>query len=613
MAIFGSGKPKELNGVKKRRNSTDRLSKRFSTFSIRSVPASQNETKGKEELLQPYNGWQNDIGFNNDYEQRTQIELAVQGNIPAYAAGTLYRTGPGGYKVPTANGTVFEKSHWFDGNNQVHRFEIIAPSEPNSPVKVFYNSRHTVDEQLEKIRRTGTLEGFSFAQKRDPCQSYFKKVMSTFKVASGPLVYNKSDANIGVTLSPNAPGITSPSDEPSGHSSGIQTLHLRTDASSFARIDPSTLEPIGITNQRVLHPLLKGPLAAAHAKSDPQTGDVYNFNLEFGGSSTYRVFRTLTSTGETEILASITAPPAYLHSILLTENYVLLCIWGSHFSAGGLSVLWYRNILDAIGPWDSSRDAMWYVIDRRHGKGLVATYTTPAFFCFHTVNAWEEKGKDGINIVAELVAYDNLDILHRFYYNQLLSTTPGALQFVGVKGDSTRPSFRRFRLPAVPSSTTVTAAHTIQDTKAVAGKPRTAEILYSTSIRWTPELPNINPAFLTRPHRYTYGVLDRGISTFVDALVKFDSQYPNEQERHLIWSENGQSPGEPVFIRDPGAEDEDAGVLLSVVLNGYRGKSYLLCLDARTMKEVGRADCEGPIGFGFHGVHVQEGKRALIL
>lgn len=57
-------------------------------------------------------------------------------------------------------------------------------------------------------------------------------------------------------------------------------------------------------------------------------------------------------------------------------------------------------------------------------------------------------------------------------------------------------------------------------------------------------------------------------------------------------------------MRDPAGRAEDDGVLLSVVLDGDRGKSYLLCLDARDMTEVGRAEVDGVVGFGFHGEHV---------
>lgn len=68
-------------------------------------------------------------------------------------------------------------------------------------------------------------------------------------------------------------------------------------------------------------------------------------------------------------------------------------------------------------------------------------------------------------------------------------------------------------------------------------------------------------------------------------------------------------------MRDPAGRAEDDGVLLSVVLDGDRGKSYLLCLDARDMTEVGRAEVDGVVGFGFHGEHVpsQGGDRGRAL
>ena len=54
----------------------------------------------------------------------------------------------------------------------------------------------------------------------------------------------------------------------------------------------------------------------------------------------------------------------------------------------------------------------------------------------------------------------------------------------------------------------------------------------------------------------------------------------------------------------PEGREEDEGILLCVVLDGTRGRSYLLVLDARTFREVGRAEMECVVGFGFHGAHV---------
>ena len=522
------------------------------------------------------------------------MPLTVEGSIPSYAAGTLYRTGPGSYQVETSKGTTHSASHWFDGFSQVHRFQILA-SDSQDCTKVIYNSRTTVDKLIDQIRETGSLDGFTFGQKRDPCQSYFKKVMSVFHPATR---VDRVDSNIGVTLSIDPPGLSSShidDKEGQGHASGISTLWAKTDASHLKRIDPETLEPVGHAKQSVLHPDLKGAMSGAHAKSDPVTGDVFNYNLDLGRQPTYRVFRVNASTGTTDILATITnAEAAYIHSLFLTENYVVLCVWNSYYAFGGAKILWEKNMLDSMLPFDPSKPNKWIVVDRRHERGVVGTYESPPFFAFHTINAWEERSAaDPVHtdIVADLVAYDDLSVLSRFYYENLKSTAPGARAFTGNKGDASRASLRRYRLAAMASAAGSTA------------KPpqRAATLEWAAPKALSGELPTIDPGRATRPHRFVYGVADRGRSSFFDGLVKYDCA----AGAAVHWSAPGQSPGEPIFVPDPApGRTEDAGVLLSVVLDGRARASYLLCLDARDMTELGRAACSGPVGFGFHGAFV---------
>jgi torulene dioxygenase len=406
--------------------------------------------------------------------------------------------------------------------------------------------------------------------------------------------------NVGVTLSINMPGggyvnnIGKPLASSHSAANGIETLHVKTDANLLKKINPETLEPEGIATQTSLHPDLKGPFAASHAKSDPDTGDFYNFNLELGYSSTYRVFCTSASTGKTSILATFPGKPAYIHSLFLTENYVVLCVWNSFITWGGLSVLYNKNIVDAIERFNPSHKSMWYVVDRKHGKGLVATYDSMPFFCFHTVNAWEEpsnteKGKT--DIVAELCMYDNTDVIHRFFYDNLLSSNDKNA-YVGKKRESCQPSQAQFRLPNV---------------EPVSSEPKksTAELVFKADKMISMELPTINPSYLTRKHRYTYGTADRLKSSFMDGIVKFD----NVTQTSTFWETDAHTPGEPIFVADPEGKHEDDGVLLSVVLDGISGKSYLLVLDAKDLSEKSRAEMDGPMSFGFHGAHKPVGRK----
>ncbi|PWY86075.1 hypothetical protein BO70DRAFT_334078 [Aspergillus heteromorphus CBS 117.55] len=545
-----------------------------------------------------YNNWPNVRGFDANYEQKAPVELTVKGQIPAYAAGILYRTGPGRYKVDAENGETLSLTHWFDGFSETHRFQLVAPDEnethPHASMRVFYNSRFSTDDMIENARQTGKVKGTGFGQKRDPCQTVYHKVQTDFEPVAPP---TPSSVNVGVTLSINMPGLAT--DRPNcisrsrwDTSAGIKTLTAKTDHNVYKHLDPETLEPISLSRQQDLHPGLTGTMTASHARSDPNTGDVFNYNLTVGSStSTYRVFRVSASTGATSILASFPGTPAYLHSLFLTGDFVVLCVWNAHVAHR--DYLATTSLLDSIQPFDASKPATWYIVDRKSDRGLIATYESPAFFSFHAINAWQETTADGkTDIVADLIMFDSLDFIHSLYYNTLLSDSPAAKAVRTGRTDSTRSTIARFRLPAVPTTSTPTPTST--------SEPLTATLESSLCKSLSPELPTLNPKYVTRKHRYVYTVSDRGESTFFDGIMKFDT----ETQEALLWAHHAQSPGEPIFVADPDATSEDDGVLLSVVLDGLTGKSYLLCLYARNLVELGRASVDGPVAFGFHGQHV---------
>ena len=540
---------------------------------------------------QHYNDWPNTQGFEGKYEERIPVELEVKGHIPTYTAGVLFRTGLGPRDFVTEKGNTFKVNHWFDQLSQVHRFQIHTPSSPDERVKVTYNSRVTCDGLIEQIKKTGRREGMTFGAKYDPCVSFFQKLQSVYNSTTAPK--QPDSVNIGVTISPNFPGLSKTGEKKEGESQNrsIETLCNKTDSASLQMLDPETLEPIGVCDQKTLHHELTGPMSGAHAKFDPVTGDVYNYNLELGRQGTYRVFTASPTTGKTTVLATIKHAAAYIHSIFLTEHYVVLCVWNSFYKAGGASMLWKQNMVDAMADYDASKKATWFVVDRNpSGKGHVATFEAPAFYAFHAVNAYEEASQTSlgnIDIVADVPVYPSLDVIKRFYIDNLLSDSPTISKWRDPSNTSMVPVLRRYRLPDVNSASVKQPGQVVQEFEAKSAV--------------TPELPTINPSYATKKHRYVYGVVDSGKSSaFSDSLVKYDL----ENHSNKIWSVHGHTAGEPIFVADPDSKEEDGGVLLSVVLDGYEGKSYLLVLDAQTLDEVGRAKVNGAVGFGFHGTHV---------
>jgi torulene dioxygenase len=470
-----------------------------------------------------------------------------------------------------------------DGFGHVHRFQII-PDGPDS-CKVLYNSRRQIDPLLEKVRKTGKFELISFGQKRDPCAGFFAKLKSVFEPIERRDPYFN---NVSVTISAN----------PSGTPDRPNVMILKTDNAWMKEIDRETMEPLGVVDQSKLNPDLKGSLSCAHPEYDPETGDMFNYNLEFGMTCTYRFFKSNLATGKTEILATVSnknIPPAYIHSFFLTKDYVILAIWGSHMKSGGAAILWDRNLMDAMTPVDPKSKVKWLVVDRRNGKGLVASFDGPPRFSFHSINAWQEPSSDGKSedIYCDVIEYKTTDILHKLYYENLISSGPGAPKYAsGELHANANMHLARYRLANVP------AAAAAKATKP--GPTGVAEVLFVLPNPKIGELPTINPAYSTKKQRYVYSVVERGQSSWADGLAKTDL----ETKEAILWYEQGHTPGEPIFVANKTNDGEDDGYLLSVILNGIKGTSYLLCLDAKTMKEIGRAECEVPVGFGFHGTHV---------
>lgn len=552
----------------------------------------------------------------------------MRGSIPSWAAGSLYRTGPGISKVenvPGAPNGTLHISHWFDGLAHTHRFDISPSSGDDSPAQVMYSSRRQCDDWIDQVQKNGSLDMITFAQKSDPCIGIFGKLMSAWKAAQRDR-QAKTVENVSVTVQLGVPGLRSRAEAATngGHRSR-QTVWLGTDANMLREIDPETMEPLGFAIQTDLHPSLDGPFSCAHAERCPATGDYFNINIKPGPIATYRVFRVSAASGHTEILAEfsrIDLPVAYIHSFFLSEHFVVLRVPSSYIKAYGLGVVWEKNILDAIVPFDKKNKTRWFVVDRCYGRGVVAEFETDAAFFFHTVNCFEEAVDTSnqalgpkVSISCDVVEYPTMDILHALYYDVMMNRDGMAKEAWenAEKAKNTLPRLVRWKFTVssptpsenLPSPTSFWKWPPLSLVSAwfqPCSRPErpVPKRLVATAAPHAGELPTINPAFHTRRHRYVYSLAMGGLSTLVDSIIKTDM----ETQRVLRWNNpRAHTPGEAIFVARPGAISEDDGVLLSVVLDGVCGKSYLLCLDARTMREMGRAEMDFAVGFGFHGVH----------
>lgn len=111
------------------------------------------------------------------------------------------------------------------------------------------------------------------------------------------------------------------------------------------------------------------------------------------------------------------------------------------------------------------------------------------------------------------------------------------------------------------------------------------------------ELPRINYQLNTKNYNFLCAVGMSSDTNFTNRLVKIDVETGDS----VSWTEQNCQPGEPIFVLRHGAGGEDDGVVLSVVLDSKSGQSFLLILDSKSFKEIGRALVPHHIPFGIHG------------
>jgi carotenoid cleavage dioxygenase-like enzyme len=208
--------------------------------------------------------------------------------------------------------------------------------------------------------------------------------------------------------------------------------------------------------------------------------------------------------------------------------------------------------------WQPERGTRIHVVDLRDGS-LRGTYEAAPQFCFHHVNAFERDG----DLVMDLATYEDAQVIDDFYLDR-------------ARGDRVLPDIELSRITIGLDSGSV------QQEKLADGF----------------ELARIDyRSHNGRDYRFAYGV--HGEHAFIDTLQKIDI----ETGTLSVWAEEGCYPGEPVFVPAPGQRAEDDGVVLSVVLDGARGRSFLLVQDAASFEELARAEVPQHIPFGFHGQH----------
>jgi beta,beta-carotene 9',10'-dioxygenase len=458
------------------------------------------------------------VGFRSlTAETPEPVALAVSGALPSWLEGTLLRTGPAKFEVGEQS-----YNHWFDGLAMLHRFAFAKGG-------VTYANRFLESNAFRAAERTGKIVYGEFAT--DPCRTLFGRVAAIFDP--------KLTDNCCVNVSPYARDVVA-----------------FTETTLPMRFSPETLETLGVFGYGEA---LKGQVSTAHPHYDAKRAGHYNYIVDLGMKSVYRLVSIGDDGAEKEIATIAVERPSYMHSFGMSEDHLVLTEFPLVVNpidlrlAGKPFIQNYR--------WEPERGLIFHVVEKDTG-GLVRSVATDASFAFHHVNAFA----DGGGIAVDVIAYPDTDIIDQLYLARLRSGAP--LDATGT--------LTRFFVPFAQDA------------------PVTSRSLSSAAI----ELPRINyGSHAGKPYRYVWGTGIEKKGDFLDSIVKIDTANGGVG----TWYAAGLYPGEPVFVPSPSAKAEDDGVLLSIVLDVDMQRSFLLVLDAASLGELARAEAPCAIPFHFHG------------
>jgi len=301
---------------------------------------------------------------------------------------------------------------------------------------------------------------------------------------------------------------------------------------------------------------LYGQVSTAHPHYDFKRQELYNLLVSMGPKSTYTLYRIGQGFERKPIVVMPVDKPAYHHSFSISQKYVTLV--ESPLVANPIDLaLGIKTYIDCY-KWSTKRGTIFRVFDRDNGELVLSAETDP-IFCFHHVNSFEKDGQ----LIVDLLAYADSQIINQLYLDNLRSGGPMQLC-----------KLRRFCI-------------SLKD------KTIKSEILLGDDL----ELPRINYQSVNgTDYSYLYAC-GQSQDAFLNRLVKAD--LVNNTTK--TWQEDGCYPGEPVFVARPGAEKEDDGLILSLVLDTRIEKSQLVIFDAQSLHECARVNLPALIPFGFHG------------
>lgn len=430
-------------------------------------------------------------GFASLAEEHDYSVDEIDGRVPDTLRGTLFRNGAGRNELA---GQWFP--HWFDGDGMVQAIRF-----KNGAIR--YANRYVATENYRDESAAQRIVHRGFGKMR-PGGAIANALREPGNVSNTSVVMESG-----------------------------RLLSLWEGGPPY-ELDAGTLETRGVAT-------FDGALKAfsAHPKIDPDTGELFNFGIDYGPATTLTPYRI--AGGVVHKLPAVRLPyPLMNHDFVLTANHLVFCL-GPILVQSAKMILGLTSFDGALS-WDAGKPTLILLVPR-DGSGKVRWIETDAFFQFHFANGYETDGA----LILDLARYPDY-------------RTIGAV-------------LRDYWRSAWPAS-------------GMASFGRLTVDLASNKVTWRDfatgsanEFPRINPSRTGKRYRYAYLACNPADRTegLQQQIAKVDLESGVVAVHRLSASEYA---GEPVFVPTDGAAEDD-GVLIVLVFDAATRRSSIVGLDAR--------------------------------
>ena len=444
----------------------------------------------------------------------------IDGAVPKSLRGTLFRNGSGRNEL---DGQWFP--HWFDGDGMISAIRF-------DDAGIHYLNRYVRTDNYVDETRKGRIVYRGFGKQRP------RGVMGNALRKPGN-VSNTSVAMLGARLLSLWEG-----GEPVG-------------------LDPKTLRTLGIEN-------FGGQVKAfsAHPKVDPLTGELFNFGIDYGRSTTLTVYR-VDPRGSLTRFAPVKLPyPVMNHDFVLTKSHLVFCL--GPILVHPLKFLLGLSSFDGALEWQGGKPTLILLLSR-DGRNAPHWIETDAFFQFHFANGFEEDG----TLVLDLARYPDYATIGEALRNYWRSDWPA----------NGMAALTRLR---VDLTTGKVESHSLAD--GVAN-----------------EFPRIHPGRVGLKYRYAYIASNPPDRTagLQQRVTRVDME-SGTAESHDFGPDG--YPGEPMFIPASNGGNEDDGTVITLVFNPVEHRTEIVGLDAQALsaRPLFTARLKHHVPYSLHGTFTTE-------